>query len=151
MYENGTLLLVVKSEPYDVECEACQIRHEESEMGGIIGASRPETYDPVEALENCSCGGTGSRSTRLEGKVGVEFSDSIGGLQWYKIVGTKIGWSKYVLLEKIIEMHKSGTLPAELYASDDNPEGLKEVPVQSDADLPPLSSFRGILKGEDTT
>jgi len=136
MYENGTLLLVVKSEAYEVECETCH--------GSGTVLATPLMGPSKSVLDKCpACHGTGTRSVRLEGLVEASthcqmwggllswncgYAVNVSGEWWTGKVNTQDeAWD--ILMSRIIAHHKSGTLPAELYAFDDNPDGLREVPA----------------------
>ncbi len=128
----GDLRMLVQSDPYEVECKDC------SGSGAIqeyIGTEQPgESSCPY-------CHGTGKRTVTLEGNVRIdeqEYQTSVGSpIYTIFLTDTAPDVWRYQSYEtmydarskaqaSIIEAHRAGTLPIELY-SDTNPDGLEEV------------------------
>lgn len=135
------LILRIKpgdGESFKVECEKCK----------RIGHSL-DLNDCIQT-DCVFCGGTGTRTVEFVGDVEVFRRAHYFSLWNGRDDGIKIcGFDLDEVGGKIIHAHRAGTLPKELYQSNTNPDGLREVDVDPDAALPPLQSFRGILKDEE--
>ena len=141
----GDIRMFVQSEPYEVECDCT----ESSRAIYEHRAADSNTHSP-----NCpDCHGIGKRTVRLAGLVcnividpapgnyvsGIEGWIIVDGKRYCKTSGYYPelfssdpfeAFPIYKLTEElhrnVIEAHRAGTLPPELYKSDDNPMGLEE-------------------------
>ena len=122
MPKPGDLRMYVESEPYEVVCGAC---HGTRLSLTIKPEERNVRLECLSQREPCPfCRGTGSRTVRLRGWARI-VRDRFSLLVFYKD-GFYDSLSEMELCDHLTKGHRAGTLPAELYRSDENPDGLEE-------------------------
>lgn len=106
--------------PFEVECDSEGALHDVKPGSRMYPHIR---YNKCKRCGNTPDEGRGTRTVRLVGKVEIEVDDTHLG----SIYNAQLGWTTPVIMtEWIIRHHKAGTLPAELYQSETNPDGLHE-------------------------